>query len=69
VDGDINYHNVIDKYYWMIKADSILVGGKDIGLCNDGSCKLIVDTGTSIMSGPIDDIGTLLRTLNVKDHC
>lgn len=53
----------------MIKADSILVGGKDIGLCDDESCKLIVDTGTSVMSGPIDDIGTLLRTLNVKDHC
>ncbi|CAD8190907.1 unnamed protein product [Paramecium octaurelia] len=69
VDGEINYHNVIDKYYWMIKADSILVGGKDIGLCNDGSCKLIVDTGTSIMSGPMDDVGTLLRNLNVKDHC
>ena len=52
----------------MIKADNILVDNKDIGLCN-GSCRLIVDTGTSIMSGPFDDLGTLLRTLNVKSHC
>ncbi|CAD8059709.1 unnamed protein product [Paramecium sonneborni] len=68
VDGDIHYHDVIDKYYWMIKADNILVDNKDIGLCH-GSCRLIVDTGTSIMSGPFDDLGTLLRTLNVKSHC
>jgi len=24
--GPINYHKVVDEYYWMIKADNILVG-------------------------------------------
>ncbi|CAD8138923.1 unnamed protein product [Paramecium octaurelia] len=68
VDGDIHYHKVIDKYYWMIKADNILVNNKDIGLCNR-SCRLVVDTGSSIMSAPFDDLGTLLRELNVRSHC
>ncbi|CAD8135197.1 unnamed protein product [Paramecium pentaurelia] len=68
VDGDIHYHNVIDKYYWMIKADNILVDNKDIGLCNH-SCRLVVDTGSSIMSGPFDDLRTLLKELNVRSHC
>ena len=31
--GDLHYHRVIDQYYWEIKADNILIGGKDIGLC------------------------------------
>ncbi|CAD8061543.1 unnamed protein product [Paramecium sonneborni] len=68
VDGDVHYHNVIDKYYWMIRADNILVDNQDIGLCNP-SCKLIVDTGSSIMSAPFDHLGTLLRQLNVRSHC
>ena len=69
-DGDIHYHEVVDKYYWMIQAKNILVGGKDIGLCDEGKgCRLIVDTGSSIMSGPIDNLGTLLRTLDTKSHC
>ena len=47
-----------------------MVGGKDIGLCDSGKgCRLIVDTGSSIMSGPIDNLGTLLRTLDTKSHC
>jgi len=52
----------------MIKADNILVDNKDIGLCNH-SCRLVVDTGSSIMSGPFDDLGILLRELNVRSHC
>jgi len=44
----------------MLKADNILVDGKDIGLCHGEGCRLIMDTGTSIMSAPIDDLGTLL---------
>ncbi len=34
--GKINYHKVTDQYYWQIKADNILLGGKDIGLCKGG---------------------------------
>jgi cathepsin D len=68
VDGDIHWHKVVDEYYWTIKADNILVGGKDIGVCKNG-CKVIADTGTSIMTAPTDDLSTLLRTLDVRDHC
>lgn len=66
VDGEIEFHDVIDKYYWMLQADNILVGGKDIGLCDKG-CRMIMDTGTSIMSGPIDDLGTLLSSIDLLD--
>lgn len=59
VDGDITWHKVVDQYYWTVAADNILVGGKDIGLCPAG-CRVIADTGTSIMTAPTDDLSKLL---------
>lgn len=26
-EGDINFHNVKDKYYWLLEAENILVNG------------------------------------------
>lgn len=59
LDGPVHYHPVIDKYYWTIKAENILVNGKDEGFCPKG-CKVIADTGTSLITGPYDDLMKLL---------
>lgn len=59
--GKISYANVVDKYYWTIKCDKILVGGKDIGLCNN--CNVIADTGTSLITGPS---GKLIKLLGIQ---
>lgn len=42
----------------MIKADKILLDGKETGLCNN--CNVIADTGTSLITGPTDDLMNLL---------
>lgn len=67
-EGSINYHKVIDKYYWEMKADNILVGGNDVGLCKNG-CRVIADTGTSLITGPTDDLYQLFDAIDVEDNC
>jgi len=32
-------------------------------------CNVIADTGTSLLTGPSDDLYTLLTKLNVDDGC
>ena len=50
-EGEIHYHDVIHEFYWTILAEDILLGDKSLGLCPEG-CKLVVDTGTSLLTGP-----------------
>jgi cathepsin D len=69
IDGDIHFHNVVDKYYWLLDAENILVNGQDIGLCKRGGCKVVADTGTSILTGPSDQVMDLLDKLNIDEDC
>lgn len=45
-----------------MEADNILVNDKDVGLCKRG-CKVVADTGTSLLTGPSDDLYDLLGIL------
>lgn len=64
-DGEIRYHDVIRKHYWTMKLDDVLVGDRSLGLCEDG-CRIVVDTGTSMITGPSKDVGKLLGEIKVK---
>ena len=65
--GEISYNNVVDKFYWTIQMDKILLDGEDAGLCDN--CKAIVDTGTSLITGPKQHLKNLLSKLNVDHSC
>lgn len=62
MDGQIHWHNVVDKYYWLLSADNILVNGEDLGLCKFG-CQVIADTGTSLITGPSNDLMRVIGKL------
>jgi cathepsin D len=51
-----------------LDAENILVNGKDAGLCDHG-CKVVADTGTSLLTGPSDDLMDLVDSLNIDENC
>lgn len=51
--GDFTYHSVTRQGYWQIKMDGMKVGTTTV--CS-GGCQAIVDSGTSLMTGPTDEI-------------
>ena len=59
--GDINYVDVIDQFYWSIIMDKILIDGKDSEVCD--KCKAIIDTGTSLITGPKQQLRSFLSII------
>ncbi|KAJ7313905.1 hypothetical protein JRQ81_005697 [Phrynocephalus forsythii] len=72
-EGELHYIPVSRKAYWQIKMDKIMVKKQpkeekcwpwnifdknEVQLCKDG-CQGIVDTGTSLITGPSEDIRAL----------
>ncbi len=66
--GKLTYYKVIDEFYWTVKLDDIRLGRRSLGLCPTG-CKAIVDTGTSLITGPTRDMKSLLKEINVDVFC
>lgn len=52
--------------YWQIRVMGIRVNGKEIDYCGDGTCRAIVDTGTSHFGVPIPLIDQLQDALSTK---
>ncbi|XP_068116770.1 cathepsin D-like [Hyperolius riggenbachi] len=59
--GDFNYVNITRKAYWEIHMDQLGVGDQ-LMLCK-GGCAAIVDTGTSLITGPQDEVIALQKAI------
>ncbi|XP_028255727.1 nothepsin [Parambassis ranga] len=59
--GPITWLPVTSKGYWQIKMDSIAVQGSS-SFCPHG-CQAIIDTGTSLIAGPTNDILSLQQLI------
>ncbi|XP_053560643.1 cathepsin E [Bombina bombina] len=63
--GQLNWVPVSNQGYWQIQLDNILVGG-EVVFCS-GGCQAIVDTGTSMITGPPSDIIQLQNAIGATD--
>nr|XP_012616440.1 cathepsin E [Microcebus murinus] len=59
--GSLNWVPVTKQGYWQIALDNIQVGGSVL-FCPEG-CQAIVDTGTSLITGPSDKIKELQKAI------
>ncbi|KAG7272112.1 hypothetical protein CRUP_008292, partial [Coryphaenoides rupestris] len=59
--GELHYTHVTRKAYWQIEMDNVAVGSH-LTLCQRG-CQAIVDTGTSLMVGPRDEVQALHQAI------
>jgi hypothetical protein len=58
---------VSEEGYWQFQLNDVLVNGKSLGLCKKyGSreCQAVLDTGSSLMMGPSEDLEPLLKALS-----
>uniref|UniRef100_A0AAX7SWG3 Peptidase A1 domain-containing protein n=1 Tax=Astatotilapia calliptera TaxID=8154 RepID=A0AAX7SWG3_ASTCA len=59
--GDLHYVNVTRKAYWQIGMNRVDVGNQ-LTLCKAG-CQAIVDTGTSLITGPKEEVKALQKAI------
>ncbi|XP_036151758.1 pepsin A [Myotis myotis] len=59
--GTLNWVPLSSETYWQITVDSITMNGKAIA-CS-GGCQAIVDTGTSLLSGPTNAIANIQSSI------
>jgi len=62
-----------DLGYWQLQVFAITANGVKTDFCDDGSCRAVVDTGTSLLGIPSSlgrDLARLLRhSANDEGHC
>jgi len=73
--GNISYISLATAHrllpYWLISASDIKVGGESSGSCSWLiGCEMVVDTGTSLLAGPVSATNALIKKIgNVTEDC
>uniref|UniRef100_A0A8B9K4Q2 Cathepsin D n=1 Tax=Astyanax mexicanus TaxID=7994 RepID=A0A8B9K4Q2_ASTMX len=59
--GDFHYVNISRQAYWQVHMDGMNIGSQ-LNLCK-GGCEAIVDTGTSLITGPAAEVKALQKAI------
>lgn len=71
-EGELEWVPVIPekKYYWQIAIDDIRLGDVSLGVCSGHhGCSAAVDTGTSLLTAPSNDLLALIQATNLGENC
>jgi len=67
--GSLTYITLAEEFYWQLKLVDLKVNGVRLGLCPSQGCAGVVDTGTSLLTGPSSGVNALLRELGASEDC
>lgn len=68
----LTWHKIQNDQEWSLAMKDILVDGKPLHICDDrpdGVCPAVVDTGSSLITGPSGEVEKLLSKVRLKDDC
>jgi len=68
-DGEMAWIPLSSESYWEIRMTDISVAGTRMNLCPPDGCKVAVDTGTSLITGPSEGLDKLLGKFNLDATC
>lgn len=63
----LQWVNISREGYWQFQFSDLTINGKPAGLCKkygERQCQAVLDTGSSLMMGPKEDLDPLLMMLN-----
>eukprot|EP01017_Pseudomicrothorax_dubius_P020575 TRINITY_DN223_c0_g2_i1.p1 TRINITY_DN223_c0_g2~~TRINITY_DN223_c0_g2_i1.p1 ORF type:complete len:543 (+),score=77.53 TRINITY_DN223_c0_g2_i1:66-1694(+) len=69
VQEKLRWFPIISDAYWSVKLDAVYIGNKDSGICHKGSCKAILDTGTSFLSFPSAKLTKIQSMYKIHRDC
>jgi len=67
-----HWHRTKDPSEWTVQLKDILVDGKPLHLCDGrkgGTCPAVMDTGSSLVTGPTGEIEKLLEKISTSKDC
>lgn len=68
----LNWHKIQNPRNWEIGLTDIEVNGERLHVCDsysNGECPAVVDTGSSLLTGPTDGVDKLLAKLPLEQNC
>jgi len=65
-EGELKWYPVTETKYWQIAMKDIYVNDMPMKFCAEKECKLVVDTGTSILTAPSNYLKELLKYMDLK---
>ncbi|CAK8999207.1 Pepsin II-4 (Pepsin A) [Durusdinium trenchii] len=68
----LTWHQIQNDQEWTLAMKDILVDGKPLHICDDrpdGVCPAVVDTGSSLITGPSGEVEKLLSKVRLKEDC
>lgn len=72
--SNFTFFNVTSDAYWQIELTGMKINNQTIDICESlikikGKCGIAIDTGTSLIAGPSEEIDKILNSLDIKEDC